>query len=619
MGAILVGGDDMKANRKMRPWGVAGVIFGMVAGVATSVLGSEPPRLRRSTQIEDGGPLGVGRQTPVLRFETITGQQRDTQTLLKNRKGLVYVMTSTGCPLSIKYGARLAAIEKQFTATARFVYVNTVRAESQDDMRRQIREYGFRGDYAPDRERKIIEALGARTTTEVFVIDAARTLIYRGAVDDQYGIGLALNEPRHAFLIDALTALKNGTTPSIDATFPPGCLLDVPQRDEPPQGGITYHGRVARILQENCLDCHRLGGAAPFPLNSYSALLGRLSMIDAVVSSKIMPPWHGDVPPTGEGSVWANQRAMSEVDRRDLLAWLRSSRPLGRPEDAPVRHAVTNTWDIGRPDVILSTVRLDLPETGPMQHERLIVSTNFKEDQWAEAIEFRQDSHEAIHHALIWLLPPGATLPATDALPANLELLGAYSPGDYVIRYDGRMARKISAGSLLLIDLYARPMDLVIQTRLRVGMRFAREAPTHAVRSLVVAADRLEIPAGAANEEATLAATLTYDARVLALMPYLRARGVGVSIDLTTPSQQTQRLLDAKAYDYRWQIRYRLKEPLALEAGTRIDLTGKYDNSVENLNNPDATVAARTGVGADEDALMLALEVVEPVASGMGE
>jgi len=585
----------------------------LLSAASTALAADEPARLRRSTQIEDGAPLGVGRQTPVLRFETITGQQRDTATLLRERNGMVYVMTSTGCPLSIKYGARLAAIEKRFADTTRFVYVNTVRAESQDDMRRQIREYGFRGPYAPDRERKMIEALGARTTTEVFVIDAARTLIYRGAVDDQYGIGFALNEPRRQFLIDALEALKAGSTPTIDATFPPGCLLDVPQRDQPPAGGVTYHGRIARILQENCLDCHRLGGAAPFPLNSYSALLGRLSMIDAVVSSKIMPPWHGDSPPPGESSVWANGRAMSDADRRDLLAWLRSNRPLGRPENAPVRQAVTNTWDIGRPDVILSTVRLDLPETGPMQHERLIVATDFKEDRWAEALEFRQDSHEAIHHALIWLLPPGATLPRTDALPTNLELLGAYSPGDYVIRYGARTARRIPAGSLLLIDLYARPMDLVIQTRLRVGMRFARETPTQSVRALVVAADELAIPVGAANEEATLAATLTDDARVIALMPYMRARGVGVTLDIAQPSQDTQRLLDAPAYDYRWQIRYRLKEPLPLAAGTRLELTGKYDNSIGNLNNPDATVPGINGVDADEEALMLVLEIIEPI------
>jgi len=40
-------------------------------------------------------------------------------------------------------------------------------------------------------------------------------------------------------------------------------------------------------------------------------------------------------------------------------------------------------------------------------------------------------------------------------------------------------------------------------------------------------------------------------------------------------------------YDFNWQTVYRLKEPLRLPAGTRIDCTAHFDNSKKNRNNPD--------------------------------
>ena len=126
-----------------------------------------PLPLQRTTQVEAPRPLGVGRQTPDLHIKPLTGAATTTSKLLLERDGLVYVMTSTGCPLSRKYAARLAAIEEAFQDRVRFVYINTVAAESPDDMRRQVREFGFAGPYAPDLDRSIARALGARTKMPV--------------------------------------------------------------------------------------------------------------------------------------------------------------------------------------------------------------------------------------------------------------------------------------------------------------------------------------------------------------------------------------------------------------------------------------------------------------------
>lgn len=575
-----------------------------------------PPPLRRTTQVQDPDTLGVGRQAPEIVAESLRKRSVNSSTLMKGKKGLVIVMTSTGCPLSRKYGSRIATLEKTYKDRLPFVYVNTVQSESLDDMRRQIREFGFAGAYLPDRDRLVSRSLNARTTTEVFVLDSARTIVYRGAVDDQYSIGAALNAPRRNFLRDAMDAVINGGRPRIAATFPPGCLLDTEDRAKEPVRDLTYYGRISRILAEHCVSCHRTGGSAPFSLSTYPSLTGRVSMIDAVVSAELMPPWHGSKTADGAESLFANDRALSKADRDDLLAWLRSSRPLGRRKDAPVAPTIPNTWNIGRPDEVYSTLWLELPVEGPMQHARMIVPTNLKEDRWVSSFEFRYDMHDAIHHALIWILPPGAVVPPIDRIPTALELFGTYSPSDSVVQLESGAGRKLPAGSILLVDMYARPMGQEIRTRLRIGVRFCDHVPEREFRTLVLSAESLDVPANAANASNRVEAVLTGDARIAALTPYLRARGKAVSIDLAFPDGETNRLLDAPSYDYRWQIRYVLKEPLDVSEGTRFIVTGQYDNSSGNPNNPDAEERPGAGIEPDDEALMLVLDVIDDVNDG---
>ena len=59
----------------------------------------------------------------------------------------------------------------------------------------------FQGRYVNDNNGTFTAAvLGATATTDVFVLDPARTLLYRGAINDQYGLGYALDAPRNDYL-----------------------------------------------------------------------------------------------------------------------------------------------------------------------------------------------------------------------------------------------------------------------------------------------------------------------------------------------------------------------------------------------------------------------------------
>ena len=220
-----------------------------------------------------------------------------------------------------------------------FIFVNPNESEKIESLQQTVRAHGYAGPYVRDLEEDILVALGAKTTTELFVLDAARTMVYRGAVDDQYGFGYSLDAPRTNYAIDAIDAVIEGRQPEIAATSAPGCELFYERQAERIASQVTYHNRISRIVQNHCLECHREDGLAPFSLASCEDVRDYAAMIKSVVEREVMPPWFAaSPPPAAEGDAegdaaegdaaeeheglaihWANDRSLPAADRRDLF------------------------------------------------------------------------------------------------------------------------------------------------------------------------------------------------------------------------------------------------------------------------------------------------------------
>ncbi|MGD9646909.1 MAG: hypothetical protein AB7U73_14445, partial [Pirellulales bacterium] len=54
-------------------------------------------------------------------------------------------------------------------------------------------------------------------------------------------------------------------------------------------------------------------------------------------------------------------------------------------------------------------------------------------------------------------------------------------------------------------------------------------------------------------------------------------------------------LLDVPRYDFNWQLRYELAEPKRLPAGTVLECTAHFDNSADNVSNPNPDEVVRWG------------------------
>ncbi len=208
----------------MTNWFSSVVLLCAVTLISDHSTAAKPP-IREAPSVLEGSDHGIGREIPDLEFIDLNGAVgRLSQ--LSTRNPIVILITGTGCPLCRRYAPSLAKLEKDYQKKGvRFLFVNPNKAEKTARIEEAVRLHGFKSTYVRDTSHTLIRALAAKTTTEAFVLDSQRKLVYRGAVDDQYGFGYSLNAPRRTYLRNALDAVLEGQSPIISATSSPGCEL----------------------------------------------------------------------------------------------------------------------------------------------------------------------------------------------------------------------------------------------------------------------------------------------------------------------------------------------------------------------------------------------------------
>jgi len=496
---------------------------------------------------------------------------------------IVVAMTSPSCPISRRFAPVLARLSSKHHVL--FIGVHGTSAE----LAAFSKLHGFVGTVRPDRD--LARKLGATSTTEVFLVNAKGVLVYRGAISDQYGIGIAHGKPRRTFLADAMTAMDKGENPTIASTSAPGCVLDF--TDARKNAPITWNGRVHAIIRQRCERCHRDGGNAPFPLETYEQVSEHAGMVRVAVRKQIMPPWFA----SKDSLPMANDASLSDAEKRDLLAWLKSGRAKG---DAVAQLPNPNwptEWIIGKPDAIFELPRdVRIKAEGRMPYVNLRVKTSYPKDRWVRAWEVRPTATDVVHHVLAFVQK------GDDRNPRNGYFVG-YVPGNGTARYPDGVALRLPAGATIQFQLHYTPNGTARVDRTQLALQFT-DKPKYEVRVEGIANEKIRIPAGNANRVERAYAPIPVDAQVLGLMAHMHYRGKSFRYELVTKEGERRLLLDLPRYDFNWQLAYWFKEPLTVRSGSRIEVTAVFDNSADNKANPDPKKDVRWGTQSDDEMLI---------------
>jgi peroxiredoxin len=528
------------------------------------------------------------RQAPAFTLKDADGKDWSLKDQEK-KKAVVVVFIGTECPVNNAYMPRLAELHKEYAPRGvAFVAIN---ANSQDMPVRvaaHAKEHGIPFPVLKDTANIVADQLDARRTPEAFVLDASRKVRYQGRIDDQFGIGFKRPAPTRRDLAEALDAVLDDKPVSQPLTQAPGCPISrtiKPRAD----GTVTYTKHVAPILQKNCQECHRPGQVAPMSLLSYKDALGWAEAIREVIEEKRMPPWYAD-PQYGH---FSNDRSLSKEDRDTLLTWIKQSCPKGEERDLPPARRFPTDWSIGKPDIVFSMANeFNVPAKGGkngIRYQYFIVQTNFDEDRWIQAAEARPGNRAVVHHIIVYIREPGKERQRMRPEGIGDGLLVSYAPGELPAFFEPGTAKKVPKGATLLFQLHYTPNGIEQKDRSSVGLIFAKQTPKYEVFTRAVAQQRFVIPPGDDNHEVKSATVFSDGARLTSLMPHMHLRGKDFEYRVTYPDGKSDILLRVPRYDFNWQSHYRLAKPLDLPAGTRLECTAHFDNSADNLNNPDAS------------------------------
>ncbi len=561
-----------------------------------------------------GGDVGVGRQVADVAFTTLDGKAHRLSEL-RTRKGVVIAMTSTTCPVSKRYAPSLARLEKELAQqNVALLLVNPFASDKPEDIAAFMKEQGLTAPYVHDSDKSFAAALHARSTTEVLLLDSTRTLLYRGALDDQYGLNYNLDAPRVSYLREAVAALLAGKQPEIAATDAPGCELDLPAEKNVATTEVTYHRDVARILQQNCVQCHHDRGIAPFALDDIAEVKDRAKTIRRVIEQRQMPPWFAAPIADSAQNPWANDCSLSARDKADLLAWLGSAnRPLGNPADAPVPLKFTDEWSIGKPDLIVQLPKpFDIKAEGTMPYQFTTAPTTLTEDKWVTAYEIMPTAREVVHHVIVQVHEKGTA--ARDRDEGTGGFWAAYVPGNASHIYPAGFARKLPAGATVSFQIHYTPNGKAVKEQMRMGLVFAKTPPLYAVKTLALADHDLNIAPGAANHVESSERRAPFDLNITSFMAHMHVRGKAFKYEVTYADGKTETLLDIPHYDFNWQLRYDLKQPKLIPRGSTMKVTAIFDNSPANKANPDPTKLVKWGPQTYDEMMIGYVEYFTPIA-----
>jgi hypothetical protein len=412
----------------------------------------------------------------------------------------------------------------------------------------------------------------------------------------------------------------------------------------------TFNKDVLPVLQKNCQSCHRPGEVAPMSFMTYQESRPWAKAMKAAVLSHKMPPWFADA----KYGHFQNERRLSEADTKALVSWADNGAPEGDAKDKPAPLAFVQGWNI-KPDVTIEMPNaFEVPASGIIEYQYIVIPTHFDKDVWVTAAEVRPGNRAVMHHVIVYVRPPGSTYlkdakpgipfvpvtyerdangaairrppPAAPQTPpaapkasgdaprpqannsmAGIELLTAFAPGLQEQRFDSPIAdaaKFVPAGSDLVFQLHYTTNGKPATDLTKVGLMLATKPPKYRYFTSNATQQGFEIPPNDPNYESHSAVAMKEPAQLVCLMPHMHVRGKDFLFQAVYPTGESETLLSVPKYDFNWQLGYEETKPLLLPKGTRIECTAHHDNSANNPANPNPNVTVRWGDQTWEEMMM---------------
>ena len=174
-------------------------------------------------------------------------------------------------------------------------------------------------------------------------------------------------------------------------------------------------------------------------------------------------------------------------------------------------------------------------------------------DVWVRASQVRPGNPAVVHHVVVFVLPPGVE----KIDEAGGDFLAAYAPGMPPRVLPDGVAKRIPAGSRIVLQLHYTPRGTKQVDRSRIGLVFADPATVHKELMSGMALNfGLQIPPGAADYVSRADFRFGQPSMLLSLLPHMHLRGKSMRFVAEYPDGRREVILDVPRYEFDWQNLY---------------------------------------------------------------
>jgi len=368
---------------------------------------------------------------------------------------------------------------------------------------------------------------------------------------------------------------------------------------------ITYNSHVAKIINENCVVCHRAGGIAPMAFTSYEAVRPWAPVIGYKVGRREMPPYAYDQGIGIQHLIGDWRLEQQEVDT--ILAWVGQGAPLGNPDVVPPPADIPSLdeWNfadaLGPPDLVLESQPIDIPAVGNDMWHRPYTLTGLSDDRCIRAMQVKPKgaAKAVVHHANSTVETPNG-----DGTYERFSQLTEYAMGKWGEMMPAGVCRKLPANGRIAWDIHMypgglgamAPGEMIKDNVVELGIWFYDEGYEREARytqdlrlyRLGPQGDLIIPPHG--HQMTQGFHSFDHPVRIDSFQPHGHLRMRAASLEIFYPETgRTEPISQISNWSATWHHNHIYDPDFAplVPAGAVLVIKQWYDNTEKNPNNPD--------------------------------
>ena len=370
----------------------------------------------------------------------------------------------------------------------------------------------------------------------------------------------------------------------------------------------VYNGEIGRIINDNCVVCHREGGIGPMQFETYEQVQPWAPLISLRVANREMPPYAYDQH-IGIQDLRGDWR-LEQEEIEAIVAWAEAGAPLGDSDvvlaapELPDPAQWTFSPQFGEPDLIIPSSPYDIPSTGNDLWSKEYVASGLTEDRCIKAVQVkpRGDAAAVVHHANSDVFVMGE-----DGELERYGQLTEYAMGKWGEIPNEGVCRMLPADSQILWDIHMFPGgvgataqgEVIEDNVVEIGLWFhepgyeedtyKQDLRAYVLREGYQNGQFVIEPHGTAMTQGFH--SFDHPVRIDSFQPHGHLRMRAASLEIYYPETgRTEQISQISNWSATWHHSHLYEESVApiLPAGAVLVIKQWYDNTADNPNNPDA-------------------------------